>query len=204
MSILNVFATVLSGALWASPLSADFPDGYWDREYAGGRQSLTYSLSVVVDDPVSVRPEIEAILKTSGGKMNAFTDQTSMPTGYDGGISRARPAYSWSWQMAEKDAGRIARKLIALGRLLSYNVNTPYATPYAKDLSERIEWIEKEKRLSAAALRTMPVSRALLEGKLKRLRAAMDAVKASENTAVLSIQLLREDPDAGQKKGVQP
>ena len=39
-----------------SPLEADFPDGYWDREVAmyGGQSATMYNLNIAVEDPAKV------------------------------------------------------------------------------------------------------------------------------------------------------
>lgn len=206
--MIRVLAVLLSAApvfAATTPLEADFPEGYWDREvaiYGGGRAATTYNASIAVADPVGARAEIEGALKVPGAKLTAFNDMTATMHGAGGemgGMMRMRPAYSLGYQLPEAKAAVVARRLIGMGRLISYSVQTPFANPQRKEIDDRIEWIEKEMRRSGEALKTMPVARAMLESKLKRLNANLDAAKATAGVAMITVQILREDPEAGAK-----
>jgi hypothetical protein len=186
-----------------TPLEADFPEGYWDREvaiYGGGRAATTYNASLAVADPAKARAEIEGALAVPGAKLTSFSDMTAAMYGMGGemgGAVRMRPAYSLGYQLPEAKAAIIARRLIGMGRLISYNVQTPFANPQRKEIDDRIEWIETELKRSAEALKTMPVSRAMLESKLKRLRANLEAARSTAGMAMITVQVLREDPEGG-------
>ena len=188
-----------------TPLEADFPDGYWDREvmvYGGGHSATTYTVNLAVADPAKARVDIEAALKVPGAKLMSFVDQTSamyQGGGEMGAVMRLRPVYSLSYQLPEAKSPLIARKLIGMGRLINYNVQTPFANPQKKEIDDRIEWIEKEMKRSSEALKTMPVSRAMLESKLKRLRANLETAKATAGIATISVQIAREDSELGAK-----
>ncbi len=187
-----------------TPLEADFPEGYWDREVMiyGGRSATTYSVNLAVADPAKARLDVEAIFKASGAKLTSFSDQTASMYQMGGealGIARMRPAYNMSYQLPEAKSSPIARKLIGMGRLINYNVQAPFANPQKKEIDDRIEWIEKELKRSAEPLKMMPVSRAMLESKLKRLRANLESMKATVGIATISVQIAREDPEAGAK-----
>lgn len=205
--MIQAIAVMLAAVSYAAttPLEADFPDGYWDRDvaiYAGGRAATTYSVSIAVDDPAKVRDRIEAALKFPGAKLTSFVDQTAnaLPGGAEyGGMQRMRPAYSLGYQLPAENSAAVARKLSGMGRLINYNVQTPFASPQKKEIDDRIEWIEKEQKRSAEALKTMPVSRAMLESKLKKLHATLDALNAASGQAMISVQILREDADGGAK-----
>lgn len=204
--VLAVLLSALPAMAATTPLEADFPDGYWDREvaiYGGGRSATAYNVSVAVADPAKARAEIEETLKVPGAKLMSFSDQTAalQHMGGDMGMSamRMRPAYSFGYQLPEAKAAAVARRLIGQGRLISYNVHTPFAHPQLKEITDRIEWIEKETARSAGALKTMPVSRAMLESKLKRLRASLDAASATSGKAMITVQIMREDPEPGPK-----
>ncbi len=203
ISALAVLLAAAPAFAATTPLEADFPDGYWDREVGmyGGRSGTTYSVNFAVDDPAAVRKEVEAALKLPGVKLTSFSDLTAQLGGGGeyGGMARMRPAYTLGYQMPEGKAAVVAKKLTGMGRLLNYSVQTPFAGPQKKELDDRIEWIEKELARSAGALKTMPVSRALLESKLKRMRASLDATKATAGLAMISVQIMREDPDSGAK-----
>lgn len=191
----------------ATPLEADFAEGYWDRDFAayGGRMATTYGMMLAVDDPAKARAAVEAALKAAGGKLTAFSDQTSAAAGVDYGHgTRLRPAYTLGYQFEEGKAGPVARKLLGAGRLISYNVQTPHQLVPRKEVEERVAWIEKEKARSAEALKSMPVSRSLLESRLKRLKGALEALKASEGIESVSVQLVREDPDAVKPPPAKP
>jgi hypothetical protein len=201
---LAVLLAAVPALAATTPLEADFPEGYWDREvaiYGGGRSATTYSLAVAVSDPASARAEIEAALKVPGAKLTAFSDQTAAmyQSGNEYGMMRVRPAYNLGYQLPEAKAAAVAHKLIATGRLISYNVQTPFANPQKKEIDDRIEWIEKEMKRSAEPLKTMPVSRAMLESKLKRLKTMLENVKATAGVATISVQIMREDPESGPK-----
>lgn len=204
--MLPLVALLLSVPVLAavSPSEADFPDGYWDREVVfGGRAGTTYNLAVVVADPARARGEVEKVLQVPGSKLTSFNDQTAFnyAAGGDyGGMGRVRPAYTLAYQLPEEKAAALAKRLIGVGRLMTYNAQTPYANPQVKELDERIGWIEKELSRSGEALKTMPVSRSLLQSKLKRLKAAADSVKATAGTAAISVQILREEPEAATRK----
>ncbi|HAH06575.1 MAG TPA: hypothetical protein DCM05_08620 [Elusimicrobia bacterium] len=191
----------------ASPLEADFPDGYWDRDGAAyGRASTMYSLSVAVADPAKTRAEIERLFKDkdSEAKLTSFNEHPLAMSPMDAGGVRARMAYTLAYQMPVSKAAAVAKKLLDIGRLTTYSVNTPYGAPQAKELQERIGWIEREKKESGEKLKTMPVSRSLLESKLKRLKLAQDAIKAMENIATITIQILKEEPEKGGDARPQP
>lgn len=200
-SLLIVFLTL--PAFSANVGQADFAAGYWDQEYAGyGARALTaYTLSVAVDDPAKARTAVEAALGGAGGKLTNFSDQSQAYAGMEHAAMamRARPVYTLTYQFTTGKAATVARKLISTGRLLSYNVQAPYQASQRKDIEERIAWIEKEKAGSAEALAKMPVSRAMLEGKLKRLKAALEAAKGSEGLESVSVSIMREDPGGGPK-----
>lgn len=204
----SIIFFLLSSALFAaSPLETDFPDGYWDRELAahGGRMATVYSLVLAVDDPVKARAGVEAALKAAGGKLTSFSDQTAAVAGvdYSQGV-RMRPAYTLGYQFEKEKGGVVARKLVGAGRLVTYNMQSPYQVVPKKDIEERVDWIEKEKARSSEALKSMPVSRAMLESRLKRLKAALETLKATEGFETVSVQLVREDPDAGKQPSVKP
>lgn len=147
MTLVLVVLFLSATAHAASPLEADFADGYWDRDIAayGGRMASVYSMVLAVDDPVKVRAAVETA-----------------------------------------------------------SVQTPYQVVTRKDVMERIEWIENEKARSAEALKSMPVSRAMIESKLKRLKATLDALKASEGIETVSVQIVREDSDAAKPPPAKP
>lgn len=206
--MIQALAVLLSAApvlAATTPLEADFPEGYWDREvaiYGGGRAATTYNASIAVADPAKARAEIEEVLKVPGAKLTAFNDMTAMMHGTGGemgGMARMRPAYTLGYQLPEAKAAAVARRLTGMGRLISYNVSTPFANPQRKEIEDRVEWIEKEKRRSAEALKTMPVSRAMLESRLKRLKANLDAAKSTAGLAMITVQIMREDPEGGPK-----
>lgn len=203
---LAVLLAAVPALAATTPLEADFPEGYWDREvavYGGGRAATSYSASIAVADPAKARAEIESALAVPGAKLTAFNDMTAtmyaMGGDMGGGMMRMRPAYSLGYQLPEAKAAAVARKLTGMGRLISYNVQTPFANPQRKEIEDRIEWIEKEMKRSAEALKTMPVSRAMLESKLKRLKANLDGVKATAGQAMITVQIMREDPEGGPK-----
>lgn len=202
--MIQVLAVLLSAApvfAGTTPLEADFAEGYWDRDVAifgGGRAATTYNASIAVTDPIKARAEIEDALKVPGAKLTAFNDMTAMmyaAGGEMGAMTRMRAAYSLGYQLPEAKAAAVARKLIGMGRLITYSVQTPFANPQRKEIDDRIEWIEKEMRRSGEALKTMPVSRAMLESKLKRLKANLDAAKATAGMAMITVQIMREDPE---------
>jgi hypothetical protein len=200
--MLRITALMLAAvsAVAATPLEADFPDGYWDKEVGmyGGRASTMYNVSFAAADPAKARAEVEKLF--AGAKLLNFSDQTAAFAGNEYGMGAAsrmmRPAYSLSYQLSEAKAGPAAKRLLTEGRLLNYSVNTPFGAPQNKEIDERIAWIEKEKKQNAEALKTMPVSRSLLESKLKRLKAVVDMAKASAGTATVMVQISREDPEA--------
>ena len=201
---LAALLTAVPALAAATPLEADFPEGYWDREVAiyGARSATAYGVTLAVVDPTKARAQVEAALKVPGAKLINFSDQTAamfQAGGELSGIMRMRPAYNLSYQLPEGKAAAVAHKLIGMGRLISYNVQTPFANPQKKEIEDRIEWIVKEMKRSAEALKTMPVSRAMLESKLKRLRASLDATKATAGTATIGVQITREDPESGAK-----
>lgn len=202
------FALALAASAATSVSEADFATGYWDQEYAGqGARTMTvYALSVVVEDPVKARAMVEALLSGAGGKMTNFSDQSQAYAGaeYAAMGVRARPVYALTYQFTGGKAAPVARKLISTGRLLNYNVQAPYQAVQRKDIEERITWIEKEKSASAEALKSMPVSRAMLEGKLRRLKAALEAVKSSEGLESVTVSIVREDPAGGKQQAVIP
>ncbi|UPT73672.1 MAG: hypothetical protein M0D55_17740 [Elusimicrobiota bacterium] len=184
-----------------TPLEADFPDGYWDREVGifGGRSATTYNISLAVEDPAKTRAVIESVLRAAEGKLTSFSDQTAVNqmSGADyGGMARMRPAYNLGYLLPEVKSGPAARKLLGLGRLISYNAQSPFKNPQMKELDERIDWIEKEMKSSAGALKSMPVSRALLDAKLKRLKAIRDGARATLGFASVTVQIMREDPES--------
>lgn len=193
----------LAASAAPSVSEADFASGYWDQEYAGhGVRTMTvYALSIVVEDPAKARAAVEALLSGAGGKLTSFSDQSLAYANADYAAMgmRARPVYALSYQFTGGKAAPVARKLISTGRLLNYNVQAPYQAAQRKDIEERIAWIEKERSGSAEALKSMPVSRAMLEAKLKRLKAALEAAKGSEGLESVTVSIVREDPAGGPK-----
>lgn len=188
-----------------SPLESDYPDGYWDREIVNyGRNNQSYNVSIAVADPAETRGEIEALLKGAGGKLTGFNDMTSYSSmggmGMDASVLRMRPAYSMTYQLPEAKAAAAAKKLIAMGRLTQYSVGAPHMQSQLKEAEERIARIDKEKKDNAASLKTMPISRALLDSKLKRLKTGVDAAGTTQGQASVVIQLMRELPE-GEKGG---
>ncbi len=207
---LAVLLFSVSAFAATTPLEADFPEGYWDREvgiYAGGRAATSYNASIAVADPAKARAEIESALAVPGAKLTVFNDMTAAVYGMAGemgGMARMRPAYSLGYQLPEAKAAAVARKLTGMGRLISYNVQTPFANPQKKEIEDRVEWIEKEMKRSAEALKTMPVSRAMLESRLKRLKANLDSAKSTAGMAMITVQIMREDPEGGPKRAAVP
>lgn len=205
--MIQAFAALLAAvsvSAATTPLEADFPEGYWDRDVTvyGARSATSYNISVAVEDPAKARVDVTAAFKIPGAKLLNFSDQTL--TVYQSGVEmsgmmRMRPAYMLSYQVPDAQSSLVARKISGIGRLISYNMQTPFANPQKKEIDDRIDWIEKELKRSGEALKTMPVSRAMLESKLKRLRASLDAAKAVEGVTSISVQIIREDPEAGQK-----
>ena len=108
---------------------------------------------------------------------------------------RPRLAYSLSYRLPVVGAAALARQLTGLGRLINYTSNVPYGNSQPKELDEKIEWIEREQKEAGAHLKTMPVSRALLDAKLKALRQAKDAAKAAEGIATLTIQVMLDEAE---------
>jgi hypothetical protein len=204
---MAVMLAAVSAMAATTPLEADFPEGYWDREVAvySGRSATAYSVGLAVEDPAKARAQVESALKVPGAKLMNFSDQTSVV--YQAGneystMMRMRPAYTLSYQLPEGKSAAVAHKLIGMGRLISYNVQTPFANPQMKEISDRIDWIDKEMKRSAGELKTMPVSRAMLQSKLKHLQGTIDAIKATAGVASITVQIMREDPDAGTKPAV--
>ena len=195
-------------AFSASVGEADFAAGYWDQEYAGyGARAMTvYALSVAVDNPAKARAAVEAALSAAGGKLMSFSDQSQMYAGVDYAAAgmRARPIFSIGYQFTGEKAGPVARRLISMGRLLTYSVQAPYQASQIKDIEERIAWIEKEKLHFAEALRTMPVSRAMLESKLKRLKAALDSAKGSDGLETVTVSIVKEDASGPKPPAAKP
>ncbi len=197
----------LAMAVRAATVSeADFAPGYWDQDFGGyGRQSTIYAMSFAAADPTKARAAVEALLGGAGGKLTGFSDQSAALARYGGmreeyvAAMRQQPIYTLAYQFPEGKAAAVAKKALGLGRLITYNVQSPYQAVQVKELDERVAWLEKEKTASAAALKSMPVSRALLESKLKKLRAAQDAVKATSGWESVSVSILREDPSPGPK-----
>lgn len=203
---MALLALALAARAEKSPLEHDFPDGYWDKEIMNyGRMGETYNVSLAVTDAADARSGVESLLKANGGKLRSFNDMTSHFQGMgDGTAARARPAYSVSYQLPEAKAVVAAKKLIGLGRLTQYSVNTPFGASQQKDAEERIARLEKEKKDNAQQLKAMPVSRALLDSKLKRLRAALDAAKTGHGQATIMVQILNELPEEERGKSVTP
>lgn len=204
--ILAVLAAAASANAAVSPLESDFADGYWDREFSYGRQTSNFNLSIAAEDPLAVRRRAEALLKAAGGTLTGFNDMTAtvMPDNPYAAAAQARPAYSLTFQLPEAKAGPAARELLSLGRVLTYNTGSPYGIVQTKDIQERIEWIEKEQRQSATALKTMPVSRAMLESKLKKLRLQLDQTNNARGTATVMVQIMRELPPADRGPAAKP
>lgn len=211
--VINLTAVLVSAAFAAaSPAEADFPPGYWDQEFAshGGRQMTAYMISVAVEDPAKARVAVEAALAAAGGKLTSFSDQSAAYAAYAGmeqshAALRGRPQFTIGYQFSNGKAASVAKKLLGTGRLVSYSVQTPYQLPQRKEIEERIDWIEKEKARSESALKAMPVSRAMLDAKLKRLKSAIDAAKASDGLEAVTVSIAKEAP-AGEAKppSVQP
>lgn len=204
---LVLLVLALNARAEKSPLEQDFPDGYWDKEIMHyGRTGETYNVSLAVTEPGDARKEVESVLKTAGGKLLSFNDMSSQVHGMGehAAMMRLRAAYSLSYQLPEAKAAAAAKRLIGLGRLTQYSVNTPYGAPQLKEAEERIARIEKEKKDSAQSLKTMPVSRALLESKLKRLKLGLDAAKAGQGQATVTVQIMRELPDEARGRAVSP
>ena len=207
MKNLTLLALLLAvpAAAEKSPLEADYPDGYWDREIVNyGRQGENYNLTLATEDPAAARGAAEGILKAAGGKLLSFNDMSSFASGMGGGMDpsmmRMRAAYSMSYRVPDTKAAATAKKLMELGRLTQYSTGSPYGVTQTKEADERVAKIEKEKKDNATALKTMPIARALLESKLKRLRGVLDGAKDSQGTATVTLQLMRELPE-GEKGG---
>ena len=203
--ILVLLAAVPACAAVNSPLEADFPAGYWERDnlYYGATVT-SYNISLAAKDPAALRSQVEAVFKHSKATLAGFTDQMPslaaaaahprMPQDYP--ISpRPRLAYSLSYRLPVVGAAALARQLTGLGRLINYTSNVPYGNSQPKELDEKIEWIEREQKEAGAHLKTMPVSRALLDAKLKALRQAKDAAKAAEGIATLTIQVMLDEAE---------
>lgn len=203
---------LVTAAAAQSPAEADFAPGYWDQEFAshGGRQMTAYMISIAVEDPAKARTAVEAALAAAGGKLTSFSDQSAAYAAYAGMEQshvalRGRPHFTIGYQFSNGKAASVAKKLLGTGRLVSYSVQTPYQLPQRKEIEERIHWIEKEKAQSEAALKAMPVSRAMLDAKLKRLKGAMDAAKASDGLEVVTVSIAKETPATeGRPPLVQP
>jgi hypothetical protein len=202
-----ILGLALSAGAEKSPLEHDFPDGYWDRELANyGRAGETYSVSLAVEDPAAARAEVESLLKGAGGKLQSFNDMSAHmgSMGMDPAMMRLRAAYSMSYQLPEAKAAAAAKRLLGLGRLTQYSVGTPQGQSQLKEAEERIARIEKEKADNVQSLRTMPVSRALLESRLKRLRALVDTAKGSKGQSYITVQIMKELPEGERGGAVKP
>lgn len=205
MKTLSLLALLLAAPAVAqkSPLEADYPDGYWDREIVNyGRQGENYNVTVAAEDPQAARAAAESILKAAGGKLLSFNDMTAHMAGMgmDQSMMRMRAAYSMSYRLPDSKAAAATKKLMELGRLTQYSTGSPYGVSQTKEADERVAKIEKEKKDNAAALKTMPIARALLESKLKRLRGVLDGSKETQGTATVTLQLMKELPE-GEKGG---
>jgi histone H3/H4 len=203
--ILVLLAAVPACAAVNSPLEADFPEGYWERDnlYYGATVT-SYNISLAAKDPSAMRAQVEAVCKDSKATLAGFTDQTqslAAAAAYPrlspeySMLPRSRMVYSLSYRLPVAGAAALARRLTGLGRLISYTSNVPYGRARAKELYEKIEWIEREQKEAGPHLKTMPVSRALLVAKLKALRQAKDAAEASEGVATLTIQVLLDEAE---------
>ena len=197
---------ILTLALQASAASvteADFAAGYWDQDFGayGGRAMTVYTLSVAVENPAAARTAVEAALSAAGGKLTAFSDQSQAAYGGNeySQAMRARPIYTIGYQFQGGKAGAVARRLITNGRLIAYSVQAPYQASQRKEIEDRIEWIEKEKLRGGEALKSMPVARAMLESKLKKLKAALEMAKSSDGLESVSVTILREDASGAPK-----
>lgn len=203
--VLAAVLAAVPAAAADSPLESDFPEGYWDREFSYGRHTSNYNISIAAEDTSTARRKAESVLKAAGGTMTGFNDMTfSVIPENSRSADSARPAYTLTFQLTESKAGAAARELIPLGRMISFNSGSPYGVAQTKDIEERIEWIEKEKRQGAAALKTMPVSRAMLESKLKRLRQQLDQTKTGRGAATVTVQIMRELPASERGPAVTP
>ena len=203
--LLIVLSAVTCRAAANSPLEADFPANYWDKETVFyGNAVTTYNISLAVKEPASLRSQVEAICKTANAALVGFSDQTpslavALPYARTSPeyavMSRNRVAYSLTYKLPVPKAEELARQLLKLGRLISYTTNTPYGNPQTRELEDKIQWIEREEKDSATALKTMPVSRALLDAKLKALKQTNDSIKASEGIGTVTVQLLLDDAE---------
>ena len=195
-----------------SPLEADFPAGYWEREslvYVNA--ATTYNISVAAKEPAALRAQIETLGKASNATLTGFSDQTPYLSAVSGSsriypvssvmygdypaMPRIRQAYSLTYKLPASTAGEVARRIADLGRLISYSANTPYGVSQMRELDDKIEWIEREQKEAANALKTMPVSRAMLEAKLKLLKQNKDSVKASEGVATITVQIILDEAE---------
>lgn len=190
-----------------SPLEADFPAGYWDRETLSyGSAMTTYNISLAVKEPAALRAQVEKIGKASNAVLSGFSDQTAFSAASRlgpeyAGMPRARQAYTLSYRLPLSKAAEIARQIIELGRLISYTTNMPYGVTQARELDDKIQWIERELKESAGPLKNMPVSRALLEAKLKALKQSKDLQKASDGVATITVQIQFEDAESPDHSG---
>jgi hypothetical protein len=207
MNARLILAALLAPALALganSPLESDFAEGYWDKDfYSYGRQNANFNISVAADNPGAARQKAEAVFKAAGGTPTNFSDMTAtehmMSDRAYGG--QPRPAYSMGYLVPDARAASVARELSDLGRLVTYNTGTPYGVVPTKELEERIQWIEKEKARSAQALATMPVSRYMLDSKLKRLKAQLEQLRGNKGGTAVNVQILREVPAADRPAG---
>ena len=141
-------------------------------------------------------------MKTAGASLTSLNSMNNRQYGgysamYGGSVPLKTIVYHAPVETAE-DA---AKKVMELGVLKQYNAQRQGQASQSDELRERVDQIEGELRENAQALEKMPAAKALLNSRLKRLKASAEVLKATDRKAMIQVTLLGQPPAGVQDEG---
>jgi len=180
MKILALAALLaVASAAEVSPRS--FVNGYWERGYAFPQAAVTYTISVKVVDTDKAAARAQKIMLAADAS----------PVGNGGSyFGDGRRGQSMQFSMPMNGSEKLAKKLIELGDLQSYNVGRDGNPNMLKDVDERIGLLSAELEENREALKKMPISYYFLNTQLTRLKQARSNYEAVKSKAMLSLTLI--------------
>jgi|GEM_PF-2629743 hypothetical protein len=167
-----------------------FAPGYWEQGWGLAQFAATYQISLRVDNLDKASASVEKILSADGAPAGSSYGQSP--------YRPKRPLRSFSYFFDTKKAERVAKRLLGIGVLESYNVQRTNAADAVAAIDERLALLNREMKDNADQLKKMPISSYFLESQKQRLLQSRDSFVASEDRAQISVTL--STPDSNVKK----
>lgn len=180
----------------------DYPEGYWDREFGVGYQMVpTYTMAIEPVDAEKATARIDALMKAAGASLTSLNSMNRNYGGSSAIYGGASPLKTIVYHAPVEAAEEAAKKVMELGVLRQYNAQRQGQASQTDELKDRIEQLERELRENAPALEGMPAAKALLNSRLKRLKASAEALKGTDRKAMIQVTLLGQPAPGAQDEG---